>query len=203
MKKFVLLGLSFFFSVVTLTECVLADEKGQEVPNPIVIVKTNKGTIEIELFSDRAPQTVTNFLSYVLLSFYDGTIFHRIIPGFMIQGGGFTPDMEQKPTKPPIVNEAANGLKNKRGTIAMARTPEPHSATCQFFINHRDNPALDFKDNTAKGYGYCVFGRVIEGMDVVDKIAKVTTTKVTAPDGNQHQNVPVKNVLIESIRVKK
>ena len=202
MKKILILALVLLFSAVSLTINVCADEEKQEVPNPVVIIKTNKGTIEVELFSDRAPQTVTNFLSYVLVSFYDGTIFHRVIPGFMIQGGGFTPNMVQKPVKAPIINEASNRLSNKRGTIAMARTPDPHSATSQFFINHKDNPSLDFKNKSDQGYGYCVFGRVISGMDVVDKIARVSTTKVTAPDGNQHQNVPISTVLIESIQVK-
>lgn len=144
-------------------------------PNPKVLMKTSMGDITLELHTDKAPITVENFLSYVDEKFYDGTIFHRVIPNFMIQGGGLTADLIEKPAKPPIKNEAANGLKNKRGTIAMARMPEMHSATCQFFINHVDNPFLDHKDNTPEGFGYAVFGKVIEGMDVVDAIASVKT----------------------------
>lgn len=144
-------------------------------PNPKVLMKTSKGDITLELFADKAPITVQNFLSYVDENFYDGTIFHRVIKGFMIQGGGLTPDLEEKPTKSPIKNEAANRLKNKKGTIAMARMPDIDSATCQFFINHVDNSFLDHKDNTPAGFGYAVFGKVIEGLDVVDAIAKVKT----------------------------
>jgi len=143
--------------------------------NPKVIMNTTKGDITIELFAKKAPITVKNFLSYADEKFYDGTIFHRVIKGFMIQGGGLTADFREKPSKSPIKNEAANGLKNKRGTIAMARTEVVDSATCQFFINHVDNPALDYRNNTAQGYGYAVFGKVIKGMDVVDAIANVRT----------------------------
>ncbi len=143
--------------------------------NPKVIMKTTKGNITIELYKDKAPITVKNFLSYVDEKFYDGTIFHRVIKGFMIQGGGLTPDFEEKPAHPPIKNEATNGLRNKRGTIAMARTEVIDSATSQFFINHVDNPGLDHRDNTPTGFGYAVFGKVTDGLDVVDAIANVKT----------------------------
>lgn len=167
-----------------------------DTTNPIILMKTSMGDIKLELNTQKAPKTVDNFLSYMQDGFYDGTIFHRVISNFMIQGGGFTPDMKQKATKPPIVNEASNGLKNLRGTIAMARTSEINSATSQFFINVVDNPFLDHRDETPKGFGYAVFGKVIEGMDVVDKIKEVeTTTK------GYHENVPVEPVVIESIKV--
>jgi len=180
-----------------------ADEEKTGNTNPVVVMTTSKGTIEIELFSDKAPDTVSNFLSYVLQSYYDGTIFHRVIKGFMIQGGGFTPDMVKKPTMDPIKNEASNRISNKRGTISMARMPAPHSATSQFFINHRDNSGLDYKNHTDKGYGYCVFGRVIDGMDVVDKIAQVSTTTYNQSTQGKMGDVPSKTVLIESVRIKK
>lgn len=140
-----------------------------------ILMKTTTGDITIELYPEKAPITVNNFLSYVDEKFYDGTIFHRVIKGFMIQGGGFTPDFQEKATKPPIKNEAGNGLKNKRGTIAMARTAVIDSATSQFFINHVNNSFLDHRDNSSEGFGYCVFGKVIEGMDVVDAIANAKT----------------------------
>jgi peptidyl-prolyl cis-trans isomerase A (cyclophilin A) len=165
-----------------------------QAANPQVVMKTSKGDITIELDADKAPLTVKNFLSYVDEKFYDGTIFHRVIKGFMIQGGGFTADMHQKPTKPPIKNEAGNGLKNTKGTIAMARTADINSATCQFFINHKDNPFLDHKDE-AEGFGYCVFGKVVAGMDVVDAIAAVPTmTK------GMYRDVPRETVAIVSVR---
>jgi len=162
--------------------------------NPEVKLQTNYGDIVIRLDSAAAPKTVVNFLYYVKSKFYDGTIFHRVIGNFMIQGGGFTADMNQKETKPPIQNEADNGLKNTRRTIAMARRPDPNSATSQFFINVVDNPALDFRSKTDNGWGYCVFGRVITGMNVVDSIANVPTTTV-----GMYQNVPVKPVIIKSV----
>ncbi len=143
--------------------------------NPKVLMKTSKGDITIELYQDKAPVSVRNFLSYVDEKFYDGTIFHRVIKGFMIQGGGLTADFQEKAAKPPIKNEAANGLKNERGTIAMARIQVIDSASCQFFINHVDNSFLDHRDNTAEGFGYAVFGKVIVGMDVVDAIAAAPT----------------------------
>ncbi len=166
---------------------------------PVVVVKTNKGIIEVELYPDKAPATVKNFLDYVDAGQYDGTIFHRVIKDFMIQGGGFIPDGQQKPTKPPVKNEASNGLKNTRGTVAMARTAVVDSATSQFFINHGDNAFLDFKNETPQGYGYCVFGKVVSGMDVVDAIA-------TAPKGGNppgvFQDRPKDDVVIESIKRK-
>lgn len=157
-----------------------------------VKLTTNFGAITIKLDAEKAPKTVENFLAYVADGHYDNTIFHRVIKGFMIQGGGFEPGMKQKDTKAPIENEAANGLKNKRGTIAMARTGDPHSATAQFFINVVDNDFLDFKAPSGQGWGYCVFGEVVEGLDVIDQIKGVRT-------GNKgfHQDVPVDDVIIE------
>lgn len=163
--------------------------------NPTVIMKTTMGDITIELAMDKAPVTVKNFLGYVDDKFYDGTIFHRVIKDFMIQGGGHTADLSKKPTKNPIKNEADNGLSNERGTIAMARMPDPHSATAQFFINHVDNPGLDHRDKSDQGYGYCVFGKVIAGMDVVDAIADV---KIMTRRGMQ--NVPRETIEIISVR---
>lgn len=162
----------------------------------MVILKTNYGNIHIALDEVAAPKTCENFLNYIKEGFYDGTIFHRVINGFMIQGGGFTPDMKQKPTKQPIPNEADNGLKNVRGSIAMARTSDPHSATAQFFINVVDNSFLNFRSPTNDGWGYCVFGQVTEGLDVLDKIKAVKT-------GNKagHQDVPVEDVIIEKIEI--
>lgn len=163
--------------------------------NPKVVMKTTKGDITIELFAKKAPMTVKNFLSYADEKFYDDTIFHRVIKGFMIQGGGLTADFREKPSKSPIKNEAANGLKNKRGTIAMARTEVVDSATSQFFINHVDNPGLDYRNSTAQGYGYAVFGKVIKGMDVVDAIANAKTlTKGGRGD------VPRETIKIISVR---
>jgi peptidyl-prolyl cis-trans isomerase A (cyclophilin A) len=163
--------------------------------NPRVKLETTKGTIVIELDQAKAPITVGNFLEYVKSGFFDGTIFHRVIPDFMIQGGGFNPNMEQKGTRGAIVNESANGLVNKRGTLAMARTPEPNSATAQFFINLKDNGFLD-KANSQDGVGYCVFGKVVEGMSVVDAIAQVQTATV-----GPHENVPMKPVVITKASV--
>jgi peptidyl-prolyl cis-trans isomerase A (cyclophilin A) len=160
--------------------------------NPVVIMKTSKGEIRIELAPDKAPITVGNFLTYVQSGHYNGTIFHRVIPGFMIQGGGMTANMVPKATNPPIKNEAANGLKNDRGTIAMARTQAPDSATCQFFINVADNTALDYAGSGQEGYA--VFGKVIAGMDVVDTIIKVPVRNV-----GMNANVPVEPVFIESV----
>jgi len=159
-----------------------------------VVVDTSLGTIKIELDAAKAPGTVKNFLSYVDESFYDGTIFHRVIPNFMIQGGGFEPGMRQKPTKGQIKNESSNGLANARGTIAMARTNVPDSATSQFFINLKDNSFLN-KAEAQDGVGYCVFGKVTEGMDVVDKIKAVRTT-----NKGGHGDVPLEDVVINSIR---
>ena len=164
---------------------------------PQVVIETNMGDIEVELYPDKAPNTVGNFLRYVGSRFYDGTIFHRVIYGFMIQGGGFTKEMEQKKTLDPIAIESSNGLKNDRGTIAMARTSDPNSATSQFFINTRNNSSLDYYASTMRGYGYTVFGKVIKGMDVVDHIEIVNTGSKGYMD-----DVPVKPVMIEKIFVK-
>lgn len=160
--------------------------------HPIVILQTSEGLIKLELWPDKAPLTVRNFLRYVDEGFYDGTIFHRVIDGFMIQGGGFSPDMREKPTHEPIKNEAAADLKNQRGAIAMARTSVVDSATAQFFINVKDNANLDHRDETPRGFGYAVFGKVIEGMDVVDRIKAVPTSTV-----GPYQNVPQKPVIIQ------
>jgi cyclophilin family peptidyl-prolyl cis-trans isomerase len=165
---------------------VAAQEK-----NPVVVVETSKGTIKIELFGDKAPRTVQNFLKYVEDKHYDGTVFHRVISNFMIQGGGQDENGKEKPTRDPIKNESDNGLSNKRGTIAMARTPKPDSATAQFYINVKDNDRLD-RANAADGVGYCVFGRVIEGMDVVDMIREVKTNA---------QDRPLEPVVIKSVRL--
>jgi len=164
---------------------------------PTIEMQTSLGKIVIELDSEKAPKTVQNFLQYTKDGFYNGTIFHRVIDGFMIQGGGFTKDMEQKPANTQIINEARNGLKNERGTIVMARRAEPHSATAQFFINHKDNAMLDHTgDQSGRTWGYAVFGKVTQGMDVVDKIAKVPTG-----DRAMHQNVPLEPVVIQSVKI--
>ncbi|MCX7896715.1 MAG: peptidylprolyl isomerase [Rhodocyclaceae bacterium] len=162
--------------------------------NPRVELVTTVGVIVLELDEARAPKTVTNFLSYVREGFYDGTIFHRVIDDFMIQGGGLTPELKEKPTRAPIENEANNGLKNVAGAIAMARTRDPHSASAQFFINLKDNPFLDHPGRD--GWGYAVFGRVVKGFDVVQKIGKLPTTS-----RGPHQNVPVTPVIIEKARI--
>jgi peptidyl-prolyl cis-trans isomerase B (cyclophilin B) len=159
-----------------------------------VTFETSHGNIVIELNEEKAPETVKNFLNYVNSGFFDGTIFHRVIPNFMIQGGGFTPDMMQKTTEAPIQNEADNGLSNDRGTIAMARTNDPHSATAQFFINHNDNTFLNHTSQTAQGWGYCVFGKVTDGMDTVDSIAAVSTG-----NNSGHADVPVETVTIVKV----
>ncbi|NOY44665.1 MAG: peptidyl-prolyl cis-trans isomerase [Deltaproteobacteria bacterium] len=164
--------------------------------NPRVALKTTKGTIVLELYPDKAPRTVENFLRYVREGFYEGTVFHRVIPGFVIQGGGLTPDLRPKPTRAPIPNEAKNGLSNRRGTVAMARTMVVDSATSQFFVNLADNTFLDHRNETPQGYGYAVFGRVVEGMDVVDAIAAVPTGTVKG-----FRDVPKEAVVIESAEV--
>lgn len=166
-----------------------------QAANPKVLMKTSKGDITIELFPDKAPVTVDNFLAYVDANFYDGLVFHRVIKGFMIQGGGLTADLATRKARAPIKNEAGNGLKNTRGTIAMARTGEVDSATSQFFINHVDNDFLDHRDETAAGFGYCVFGKVISGLDVVDAIATTPTMTV-----HGMKDVPREAVTIISIR---
>jgi peptidyl-prolyl cis-trans isomerase B (cyclophilin B) len=162
----------------------------------MIVLHTNYGDIKIELDEQKAPKTCENFINYVKDGFYDGTTFHRVISNFMIQGGGLTPDMERKVTKASIVNEAENGLKNVRGSIAMARTSDPHSATSQFFINLVDNNFLDFRAKTPDAWGYCVFGKVVEGMDIVDKIKAVKTGSRAG-----HQDVPLNDVMIEKATI--
>jgi peptidyl-prolyl cis-trans isomerase B (cyclophilin B) len=162
----------------------------------MVKLHTNHGVIALELDAHRAPETAKNFLAYAEAGFYSNTVFHRVIDGFMIQGGGFEPGMRQKPTRAPIKNEADNGLKNDRYTIAMARTSDPHSASSQFFINVKDNDFLNHTAPNANGWGYCVFGRVVEGQDIVDKIKGVKTGK-----SGFHSDVPVEDVLIERVEV--
>ena len=161
-----------------------------------VQMQTTHGEITLELYKDKAPATVENFVTYAGDGFYNGTVFHRVIPGFMIQGGGFTPDMTQKKTRATIKNEANNGLKNDAGSIAMARTPDPHSASSQFFINVKDNDFLNFSAETQQGWGYAVFGKVTDGMNVVNAIVQV-------PTGNHghHQDVPVDPVVIEKVTI--
>lgn len=165
----------------------------QSSDNPMVHMTTSLGDLTIELYPDEAPETVENFLQYTDQGFYDGTIFHRVIPGFVLQGGGFTAGMERKPTRDPIQNEAHNGLRNLRGTLSMARLPEPHSATSQFFVNLADNPHLDHQGSAQ--WGYAVFGKVVEGMDVIDAIAGVETTTTAG-----HRDVPAEPVVIEQAR---
>jgi len=168
-----------------------------DTDRPRVRMQTGMGDIVLELDQAKAPKTVDNFVQYVNGGFYDGTLFHRVIDGFMIQGGGFTQDYERKSARAPVMNEANNGLKNKRGTIAMARTRDPHSATAQFFINVVDNPSLDHRSPAPGNWGYAVFGQVVEGMDVVDKIRKVPT----GPGGPFRQDVPQTPVIIEKVTV--
>jgi cyclophilin family peptidyl-prolyl cis-trans isomerase len=163
--------------------------------NRVVVLETSMGTIRAELWPDKAPKTVQNWLQYVDEGHYDGTIFHRVMDGFMIQGGGFTADMREKPTRESIPNEARADVPNTQGTLAMARTPDPHSASAQFFINLVDNDFLDHRDRTRDGFGYCVFGKVIEGFDVVQEIGKART----ASRGG-HDDVPVEPIVIQSIR---
>ena len=185
--------LVFLLALVALSLPAQGTEKN--VAHPRVELNTSMGTIVVELYPDRAPQTVANFLTYVDAGFYDGTIFHRVIPKFMIQGGGFTSDMRQKSSRSPITNEADNRLKNERGTMAMARTPNPHSATSQFFINTVDNDFLNFRSKDSRGWGYAVFGRVVQGLKTVDAISGVKTG-----DFGGHRNVPIKPVVINTAR---
>jgi cyclophilin family peptidyl-prolyl cis-trans isomerase len=177
-------------AALTLPLSVTAAQPAKPV-NPQVRMTTSLGVVEIELDSIKAPTTVANFLGYVDKGFYNGTIFHRVIPGFMIQGGGMTAGMKEKPTGAKIQNEADNGLKNLAGTLAMARTSDPHSASAQFFINTADNGFLDHRDKTMQGWGYAVFGKVTKGMDVVKKIEAVQTS-----NAGMHQNVPIQDVVI-------
>lgn len=187
----VMLGLSLFnFSQLQANDKEI-NSMTKSKKHPTVLLKTTAGDIKIELYPEKAPITVKNFLQYVDEGFYTNTIFHRVIKGFMVQGGGFTKDMTQKAGHATIANEAENGLKNERGTIAMARTSDINSASSQFFINAVDNTFLNFTDKTSRGYGYCVFGKVVEGMDVVDSILKAkTTTK------SMHSDVPVESIEI-------
>ena len=186
-------GLLFLlFGMMVLVGMVKAD--GGDSPR--VVVETNKGNFVIALDAENAPISTENFLGYVESGYYDGTVFHRVIDGFMIQGGGFTQDMAQKDTQGTIQNEADNGVKNKRGTVAMARRPDPHSATAQFFVNIADNDFLDHRSKNAQGWGYAVFGQVVEGMDAVDAIAKVKTGQ-HGPMGD----VPTESVVIQKVYV--
>ena len=182
---------------VVLTLAMLACSTLAAAANPEVELKTNMGTITLELYPDKAPKTVENFLQYVKDGFFKGTIFHRVINGFMVQGGGFTPEYAQKKTRAPVPNEANNGLKNDIGTIAMARTSDPHSATAQFFINHKNNDFLNHSAPTPQGWGYTVFGKVTKGMDVVNKIAALDTGAM----GPFQSDVPRKQVVIEDARI--
>lgn len=190
-----LFALAFVGLLLTRTG-IAGEEKMNQAENPVVVMETSEGVIRIELWADKAPITVKNFLKYVEEGFYDGTIFHRVIDNFMIQGGGFTPDMNQKKPHEPIKNEAASELKNDYGTVAMARTGIVDSATSQFFINIKDNDFLNHRDETPAGFGYAVFGKVVEGSDVVDKIKKVPTA-----NAGPHQNVPVTPVVIKSVKL--
>lgn len=164
--------------------------------NPRVEMKTNRGLIQIELYQDKAPKTVANFLQYAKEGYYTGTLFHRVIDNFMVQGGGFDKDMREKRTRGPIENEATNQLKNEFGTLAMARTSAPHSASAQFFINLKHNEFLNFREPTTQGFGYAVFGRVVQGMDIVASIAKVRTGRA-----GTHSDVPIEPIIIEAITV--
>jgi cyclophilin family peptidyl-prolyl cis-trans isomerase len=187
-----------FILILSVVAAILFSAEGEKTmtANPVVALKTSEGVIKIELYPNKAPVTVENFLAYANEGFYNGTIFHRVIPNFMIQGGGFETGLAQKETKDQIVNEAGNGLSNARGTVAMARTNVVDSATAQFFINVADNTFLDHADDTPRGFGYCVFGKVIEGLDVADKIVNV-------PRGNfgYHQDVPKEDIVIISATV--
>jgi peptidyl-prolyl cis-trans isomerase B (cyclophilin B) len=186
MKRAIISLLIFLLTALAIAPSVFAE-------NPKVALNTSKGRIVLELYADKAPQTVKNFLAYVDAKYYDGTIFHRVIPNFMIQGGGFTAEMKRKTTRSPIKNEADRGIQNDRGTIAMARTNDPHSATAQFFINSKDNGFLNHKSKTTQGWGYTAFGRVVEGMKTVDAISAVKTTQ-----RGPYRDVPAEAVIINS-----
>jgi peptidyl-prolyl cis-trans isomerase A (cyclophilin A) len=181
---------------VAFSSAVWAGGKSTGTKNPQVVIETSLGAIEVELFSGKAPLSVKNFLQYTKDKFYDNTVFHRVIPGFMVQGGGMDASLKKKPTRDPIKNEAKNGLKNERGTLAMARTSEVNSATSQFFINLKDNK---FLDHGSRGYGYAVFAKVVRGMNVVDKIAQVKT----GAKGAFRSDCPQETLYIKSIRLKK
>ena len=184
------------FAVAALLLCTLPVFAASPAKPIQVEMKTSEGVIVIELYKDKAPVSVANFVQYVRDGFYNGMIFHRVIDGFMIQGGGMSPGMKEKEMRDPIKNEADNGLKNDRGTLAMARTGDPHSATAQFFINLSDNEFLNYKAPSGSGWGYCVFGHVVDGMDVVDKIRAVKTGS-----SGFHQDVPKEDVIIEKAEI--
>jgi cyclophilin family peptidyl-prolyl cis-trans isomerase len=188
--KFTLVSIIVIFSLLIFAGTAICEDI-----NPKVVLETSKGKIVLELYPDNAPETVKNFLSYVDAKYYDGTIFHRVIPDFMIQGGGFSADMKRKATRAPIKNEADQGLKNDRGTIAMARTGDPHSATAQFFINSKNNDFLNFRSKTQQGWGYAAFGKVIDGMKTVDAISAVKTKSLGG-----FRDVPAEPVVITSAR---
>ncbi len=183
------------FGALAMTHA-LAGEEAKKGANPVVVMETSEGTVKIELWPDKAPVSVKNFLRYADEKFYDGTIFHRVIANFMIQGGGMTADLRRKQTREPIKNEASAELKNLRGTIAMARTGEVDSATSQFFINVQDNRGLDHRGEDPADFGYAVFGKVVDGMDVVDKIRKAQTTTKSG-----YRDVPVTTITIKSVRL--
>ncbi|MBT8053896.1 MAG: peptidyl-prolyl cis-trans isomerase [Xanthomonadales bacterium] len=184
-------------AAISLVACLAFAQSLAAADNPKAVIHTSKGAIQLELYAEKAPATVENFIQYANSGFYDGTIFHRVISNFMIQGGGFTADMQKKTTAEPIQNEATNGLSNERGTIAMARTGDPHSATAQFFINVQDNSNLDFTgEGNSRSWGYAVFGRVISGMEVVDDIRFVETTRKSP-----YSDVPVEPVIIEKVEI--
>jgi cyclophilin family peptidyl-prolyl cis-trans isomerase len=193
MKSHMPLSAMLVVLALSFAACAVA---GLKKPNPKVLMQTSMGEITLELFADKAPVSVDNFIQYVNAGFYTNTVFHRVIRGFMIQGGGFDKDLVQKETRQPIENEAGNGLSNRRGTLSYARTMVVNSATSQFFINHADNTGLDHRDETPNGFGYAVFGKVLKGMDVVDKIAETPTGSK-----NGMQDVPVTPVLILSVKV--
>ncbi len=189
LTKYLVIILSIFMNIGVNAEMTT---------NTIIIIKTSSGDIKLELFDDKAPRTSENFKEYIKSGYFNGMIFHRVIKDFMIQGGGFTQDMQQKETMQPIQNEANNMVSNERGTIAMARTNDPHSASAQFFINLKDNEFLDFKSETVQGWGYCVFGKVLEGIEIVDKIAQVSTGSY-----GPHQDVPNDPIIIKEIVIEK
>ena len=186
------------YLVITTIIFLNSGANAEMTTNTKIIIKTTSGDIKIELYDDKAPITSENFKKYIESGYFTDTIFHRVIKNFMIQGGGFTAEMSEKDSMPPIKNEANNGISNERGTIAMARTPDPHSASSQFFINLKDNNFLDFTAETSQGWGYCAFGKVFEGMDILDKIALVDTGNYGA-----HQDVPKEPITIHEIIIEK
>lgn len=194
---FALVAITFISTGSAFTTVSAGEAKPTKKMNPVVIFETSQGEISIELYPEKAPETVKNFIQYVNDKFYDGTIFHRVIPNFVVQGGGFDSKMSQKKTRTPIKNEADNGLLNKKGSLSMARTNDPHSASSQFFINLKDNDFLDFKSKSAQGWGYAVFAQVTKGMDVVEKMAKTKTG-----NAGPHRDVPVTPIVVKKAFVK-